>query len=89
MHQQHNGRTVEEVCYNRRSISRNRASSKYKDRPFHLWDYNVKDKTVARPSYLYHGNPYTGKVTGFVILPFSCEIILNTMHMYKLFKILS
>ena len=24
-------------------------------------DSHVKDKTVARPSYLLHGNPYTGK----------------------------
>ena len=26
-------------------------------------DSNVKDKTVARPSYLKHGDPYTGKMT--------------------------
>ena len=26
-------------------------------------DSHVKDKTVGRPSYLYHGDPYTGKTT--------------------------
>ena len=26
-------------------------------------DFHVKDKTVARPSYLYHGYPYTAKMT--------------------------
>ena len=26
-------------------------------------DSHVKDKTVARPSYLQHGDPYTGKTT--------------------------
>ena len=26
-------------------------------------DSHVKDKTVMRPSYLLHGDPYTGKMT--------------------------
>ena len=26
-------------------------------------DFHVKDKTVMRPSYLYHEYPYTGKTT--------------------------
>ena len=26
-------------------------------------DYHVKDKTAVRPSYLWHGDPYTGKMT--------------------------
>ena len=30
-------------------------------------DSHVKDKTVARPSYLWHGHPYTGKTTYFYI----------------------
>ena len=28
-------------------------------------DSHGKDKTVARPSYLYHGDPYTDKMTSF------------------------
>ena len=28
-----------------------------------IWDFQYKDKTVVRPSYLYDGNSYTGKFT--------------------------
>ena len=38
-----------------------RAPSQYKDRL--VWDSHVKNKTVARPSYLKHADPYTGKTT--------------------------
>ena len=39
-----------------------RALSQYKDRLSQVWDSHVKDKTVVRPSYFWHGNPYTGKM---------------------------
>ena len=39
------------------------ALSQYKDRLSQVWDSHVKDKTVARPSYLLHGDPYTDKTT--------------------------
>ena len=35
----------------------------YKDRFSQVWDSHVKDKTVARPSYLWYGDPYTDKTT--------------------------
>ena len=31
------------------------------DRLSHVWGSHVKDKTVARPSYLWHGDPCIGK----------------------------
>ena len=37
--------------------------SQYKDHLSQYGDSHVKDKTVARPSYLWHGDPYTGKMT--------------------------
>ena len=37
------------------------AVSQCKDRLFIYGDFYYKDKTVMRPSYLYNGNPYTGK----------------------------
>ena len=33
----------------------------YKDRLSRYGDSHVKDKNVIRPSYLLHGDPYTGK----------------------------
>ena len=39
------------------------APSRYKDRLSQVWNSHVKDKTVMRPSYLLHGDPYTGKST--------------------------
>ena len=36
---------------------------RYKDFLSQVWNSNVKDKTVARPSYLKHGDPYIGKTT--------------------------
>ena len=35
----------------------------YKHRLSQAWDFRVKDKTVARPSYLWYGDPNTGKTT--------------------------
>ena len=35
--------------------------SQYKDGLSRYGDFHYKDKTVLRPSYLYDGNPYTGK----------------------------
>ena len=39
------------------------APSQYNERLFQKWDSNAKDKTVARPSYLYHGDIYAGKTS--------------------------
>ena len=39
------------------------APSQYKDRLSQVWVSNVKDKAVARPSYLQHGDTYNGKTT--------------------------
>ena len=35
--------------------------SQYKDRLYRYKDFHCKDKSVVRPSYLYHGNTYTGE----------------------------
>ena len=40
-----------------------RAPSQYKDRLYQVWDSRLEVKTVARPSYLLHGDTYTGKTT--------------------------
>ena len=37
------------------------APSLYKDRLSRYGDFHYKDKAVVRPSYIYNGNPYTGK----------------------------
>ena len=34
-----------------------------KRQSFQVWGFHYKDKTVVKPSYLYHVNPYTGMVT--------------------------
>ena len=39
------------------------APSQYKDGLSMYGIAMLKDKTVARPSYLYHGDPYSGKTT--------------------------
>ena len=39
----------------------NLGPSQFKDRLSRYADFNDKDKTVVRPSYLYHRDPYTGK----------------------------
>ena len=40
-----------------------RALSQCKDGLSRCEDFHYKDKMVMRPSYLYNGNPYTGKTT--------------------------
>ena len=40
---------------------KSRAPSQYKDILSRYGDSHVKDKTVMRPSYSLHGDPYTGK----------------------------
>ena len=40
---------------------RNRAPSQYEDDLSKYGHFRDKDETVVRPSYLYDGNPYTGK----------------------------
>ena len=40
-----------------------RALIQYKDGLSRYGDSHVKDKTVARPSYFQHGDPYTGKTS--------------------------
>ena len=37
----------------------------YIDRLSRFANYHCKDNTAARPSYLYNGNPYTGKTASF------------------------
>ena len=39
-----------------------RAYFQYEDRFSRYEDSHYEDKTVARPSYLYHGNSYIGKI---------------------------
>ena len=46
-----------------RAIKRNWTLSQYRDRLSRYGDSRVKDKTVARPSYLQHGDSYPGKTT--------------------------
>ena len=40
----------------------NWAPSQYKDRLSRYEDLHYNNKLVVRPSYLYSGNPYTGKM---------------------------
>ena len=42
-----------------------RALSEYKGRLSRHVNYHYKDKTVSRPSYLYDGNSYDGKVLSY------------------------
>ena len=39
------------------------APSQYKGSFFTYWDFCYKDEVVGRLSYLYNGDPYTGKMT--------------------------
>ena len=48
--------------FNSLAPGRIRAQPQYKDGLFRYWDFH-KDKMVMRPSYLYNGNSYTGKMT--------------------------
>ena len=59
------------------------APSQYKGRLSVYGDSHVKDKTVARPSYFYHGDPYTGKAAssywdGTLVL---CHVDKSATHL--------
>ena len=49
--------------YTKTTVCTHWSLSQYKDCLSQAWDCLVKDKTVARPSYLKHGDPHTGKTT--------------------------
>ena len=48
-------------------------------------DSHVKDKTVARPSYLWHGDPYTGKTTSLYWKDPLCLTLDETSHFHILY----
>ena len=45
-------------------------------------DSHVKDKTVARPSYLWNGDPYTGKTTSYIETDPWCFVVRNRPMFY-------
>ena len=47
-------------------------------------DSHVKDKTVARPSYLLHGDPYAGKTTS---LYWDGPLVFETTILVSLWKV--
>ena len=73
-----------------RETPKNLVQSEYEYSLFGYGDSHVKDKTVARPSYLSHGDPYTGKAIFLYwdgpLLPWSfvrgtiCQWPVNSLH---------
>ena len=45
----------------------------YKKTHFPVLDLHCKDKTVTKPSFLYNGNPYTGKMVSVDVLMFNSD----------------
>ena len=57
----------------------------YKDHLSRYGDCHVKDKTMNRPYYIWHGNLYTGKTASlywhgplFMVLPWNAKVIMMT-----------
>ena len=62
----------------------NQGPSRHKDGLSKYVVSHVKDKTVGRPSYLLHGDPYTGKTTSLYWDPYHYLFLFNHHLLYFL-----
>ena len=57
-----------------------RGPSQYKDCLSRYGDCHGKDKTVVRPSYLEHGDSYTGKIASFLFIETQPRMFWSTTY---------